>query len=173
MTSLRKSLFLQFHLLSLIVIYLLVARDPIDEWEESDSEEEGLEEATAAKVKPKKKGTKVDIDLGLSAYANATRLEPACGGGSPVAMVFTAGIMGTRNKQQGKSRGPWMLPRRYSSNPWVWLQCCVWGRGLQALKSAEKKAKQTLKEASKVAKILKARKVHWYVRKYPPSAHDP
>lgn len=31
----------------------------------------------------------------------------------------------------------------------------------QALKSAERKTKQTLKEASTVAKILKARKTHW------------
>ena len=31
----------------------------------------------------------------------------------------------------------------------------------QAMKSAERKAKLTLKEASKVAKIQKARKVHW------------
>ena len=33
----------------------------------------------------------------------------------------------------------------------------------QALKSAERKTKQTLKEASTVAKILKARKTHWQV----------
>ncbi len=32
----------------------------------------------------------------------------------------------------------------------------------QALKSAEKRTKQTLKEAAAVAKILKARKVHWF-----------
>ncbi len=32
----------------------------------------------------------------------------------------------------------------------------------QALKSAEKKTKQTLKEAAAVAKILKARKIHWF-----------
>ncbi len=32
----------------------------------------------------------------------------------------------------------------------------------QALKSAERKTKQTLKEAAAVAKILKARKVHWF-----------
>lgn len=51
----------------------MVARDPSDDWEESDSEEEGLEGA-GAKVKPKK-GVKIDIDLGLSAYANATRFE--------------------------------------------------------------------------------------------------
>lgn len=52
------------------------SRDPSDDWEESGSEEEGLEGAanTGAKVKPKK-GVKVDIDLGLSAYANATRFE--------------------------------------------------------------------------------------------------
>lgn len=47
------------------------------------------------------------------------------------------------------------------------FQCSVFAAVLQALKSAEKKAKQTLKEASKVAKILKARKVHWYVSIYP------
>ena len=41
---------------------------------------------------------------------------------------------------------------------WCIVEWCVI---TQALKSAEKKAKQTLKEASKVAKILKARKVHW------------
>lgn len=57
---------------------VVIARDPVAEWEGSDdSEEEGPEQAddAAAEVKPKKKGTKVDIDLGLSAYANATRLE--------------------------------------------------------------------------------------------------
>ena len=35
---------------------------------------------------------------------------------------------------------------------------------IQAFKSAERKTKMTLKEVSAVAKIQKARKVHWYVR---------
>ena len=49
----------------------MLVRDPSDEWEESDSSGEELED-TGTKVKPKK-GVKVDIDLGLSAYGNATR----------------------------------------------------------------------------------------------------
>ena len=36
----------------------------------------------------------------------------------------------------------------------------------QALKSAERKAKQTLKEAAVVSKIHKARKTHWFEKFY-------
>lgn len=36
----------------------------------------------------------------------------------------------------------------------------------QALKSAEKKTKQTLKEAAVVSKIRKARKTHWFEKFY-------
>ncbi|XP_064403966.1 ribosome quality control complex subunit NEMF-like isoform X2 [Halichondria panicea] len=98
----------------------LLLRDPSEEWDS-----EGDEETQATKQKPKKKGTKVDIDLGLSAYGNATRMY----GG---------------RKQAAKKE-----------------QKTIDASG-KALKSAERKTKQTLKEAAAVAKILKARKVHWF-----------
>lgn len=40
------------------------------------------------------------------------------------------------------------------------------------MKSAEKKTKQTLKEASTVAKIKKARKVHWYASSIDGFSHE-
>ena len=43
---------------------------------------------------------------------------------------------------------------------WLTVRCDA---SVQALKSAEKKTKQTLKDASTIAKIKKARKIHWLV----------
>lgn len=45
-----------------------------------------------------------------------------------------------------------------------WFVChCNWYMSMQALKSAERKTKQTLKEAQTTATIIKARKTYWSV----------
>lgn len=64
-----------------VVHFVDVIRDPCDVWampsdgDDEAEEEEGERGAVASRLHKTKarKGVKVDIDLGLSAYANATR----------------------------------------------------------------------------------------------------
>ena len=97
--------------------------------------------------------------------------------------IMDAGTMSIRKVHSRKSRRLLQPRKRYFSfnlhtqctvscpepdvsyspcAPIVWLtvRCDA---SVQALKSAEKKTKQTLKDASTIAKIKKARKIHWLV----------
>ena len=55
-----------------------VYSDYSDSSEEDEEEEEDEEGGAAMKTKKKKTGIKVDINLSLSAYANATRYFKLC-----------------------------------------------------------------------------------------------
>ncbi|CAI8001853.1 Nuclear export mediator factor Nemf [Geodia barretti] len=105
----------------------LLLREPTGEVEE----EEGEVEVGEVKSKKKKqlKGTKIDIDLGMSAFSNARRYYE-------------------HKKSAFKKEQKTIAASE------------------KALKSAEKKTKQTLKDASTIAKIKKARKIHWFEKFY-------
>jgi predicted ribosome quality control (RQC) complex YloA/Tae2 family protein len=93
---------------------------------ESDEESENKEELeTSKKKKSRAKGTVVDIDLGLSAYANARSFYDQ--------KRFAAKKEQKTLEASGK-----------------------------ALKAAEKKTRQTLKEVAVSTSIQKARKIFWF-----------
>ncbi|XP_019850525.1 PREDICTED: nuclear export mediator factor Nemf-like [Amphimedon queenslandica] len=96
---------------------------------EEDDDDSDDEDIPKKKKKKPFKGIKVDIDLGLSVYANARRYYDM-------------------KKQAAKKE----QKTSESSN--------------KALKSAERKTKQTLKEAAVISRITKARKVHWFEKFY-------
>ncbi|XP_076818942.1 ribosome quality control complex subunit NEMF-like isoform X2 [Clavelina lepadiformis] len=96
-----------------------------DDDDDSDFLDSSDEEAAEQPQKPKSKPHKVDIDLSLSAYANAQRYYNK-----------------KRHAAQKEQR--------------------TIDASSKAFKSAEKKTKQTLKEAATVQNIQKARKVFWF-----------
>ncbi|KAF0296435.1 Nuclear export mediator factor Nemf [Amphibalanus amphitrite] len=112
----------------------MLLHDPYQE-ESDEDEEDGSEDGREDAAPPAEKADQsshirpmlVDIDLDLSALANATRYF---------------GQKRTAAKKQQKTIES----------------------SFKAMKSAEQKTKQTLKEAATIASINKARRVHWFER---------
>ncbi|XP_022096667.1 nuclear export mediator factor NEMF-like [Acanthaster planci] len=105
----------------------MMLRDP---YEDQQEEDESLEEpAKKQKKKKKDKANYIDIDLGLSAYANARR--------------FYEQKKFAKKKEQ----------RTVDASE-------------KAIKSAEKKTKQALKDVATVASINKTRKTYWFEKFY-------
>lgn len=102
----------------------LYLSDPY-EHADNDSEDNDEPDSDNAKLLP----TVIDIDLGLSAYANATRYYD--------------------NKRMAAQKQQRTIE---SSN--------------KAMKSAERKTQQSLKEMRKISTITKARKVFWFEKFY-------
>lgn len=107
-TNIYKTIYFSF----LIIFFLYYLREPYlneDDYEKNPS------------LKPQK----VEIDLGLTAFANARKYYD--------------------ERRQASLKEKKTIEA-----------------SSKALKNAEKKTKETLKEASKIASINKARKVYWY-----------
>ncbi|XP_032232497.2 ribosome quality control complex subunit NEMF [Nematostella vectensis] len=106
----------------------MLLSDPFDDSDDSDDEDDNEDDNHLNKRKKKKKGPKgvrVDIDLSLSAYANA------------------------RSHYERKKHSAKKEQKTIDHSE-------------QALKSAQRKAKQTLKEVATTTSINKARKTYWF-----------